>query len=49
MPTKVHGAQHDVLHNHWPHDCCLCRLEAERDYWRRRAMEAEDALREFGR
>ena len=30
MPTKIGVNQHDLLHQHYPNDCCLCRLEKER-------------------
>jgi hypothetical protein len=29
MPTKQGLDQHNILHQHFPNNCCLCRLEAE--------------------
>ena len=29
MPTKIGIHQHDILHIHYPNDCCLCRSEQE--------------------
>jgi hypothetical protein len=28
-PTKQHINQHDILHQHFPNDCCLCKKEQE--------------------
>ncbi len=27
-PTKIGVNQHDILHQHYPTDCCLCKAEA---------------------
>jgi len=29
MPTKIGINQHDILHQHYPNDCCLCRSEGQ--------------------
>ncbi len=29
MSTKIGYEQHNVLHQHFPNDCCLCRTESE--------------------
>ena len=36
MATKAGMDQHNMLHRHWPNDCCLCRQES-----RIRELEAE--------
>ncbi len=35
-PTKIGVNQHDILHKHYPNDCCLCKAEA-----RIRALERQ--------
>ena len=42
MATKSTTAeQHELLHKHWPGDCCLCKTEAE-------LSSARDALADKG-
>lgn len=34
-----------MLHSVWPFDCCLCKVEAERDEARHQLAEAAEAVR----
>jgi hypothetical protein len=50
MATKYRNInQHDILHQHYPDDCCLCKaearireLEVEVEKWKKFAKELYD-------
>ncbi len=45
MPTKQDTQeQHEKLHEHWPNNCCLCKLENKLIYYQNRVncLEAEN-------
>jgi len=44
MPTKIGVNQHDILHQHFPNDCCLCRVEQELAEARMKIVELESKL-----